>query len=254
MPNLGQIISVVGPLVEVCLLWRLTREEMRARYPFLFTYVLYCFLGMDVTLFAIRHVAENIYVRTYWDLELVSLFLRFLVIWEIYRQTFGNTAGPRRTWPLGWGGVGLCLGLVAVCGFTWLLAYRSFHSILLSLECTVGIAQAVLVLGALFGAKLSGIAMGRNMWGLAVGLGAYVSIGVLNYALSDVNGFMMRLLRVVAPSSFVGMVLVWTWALWNYVPNPQTDPARQKLPSEAAAWWARQWERSRDEVRKVVNP
>ena len=230
------------------------RGEMRGRYRFLSAYVLFSLLGMDVTLFFVRHAAANAYALTYWLLETVSLFLRFLVIWEIYRHTFRRHGEANRASSMGWGGLGLAAVLVAVSGFTWMRAYRGFHSLLLALVCTAGIVQAVLVLAALSAAKVRGLAIGRNIWGLAIGFGAYVSIDVLNFALVDLNGLLLRFIRTIAPVSYIGMLVVWTWALWNYAPGPERKPGAEWEREKVMGEWAQRWERTRGEVRKVVSP
>lgn len=250
VPGYGDVIGILSPALEVCLLWRLVRVEMRGRYPFLFAYITYCFLGMDLTLYVVRRALPNLYARLYWELEGVCLLLGFCVVLEIYRQTFARATFANQLRP----GAGWLRGFwIALFALSWIGSYSSFRSIYLAMECSLGFAQAALVLAQLLAAKHLGLPMGRNAWGMAVGFGAYSSIDVLHFALFDMDRFLLPYIRVVVPMSFVAMLAVWTWALWNYAPNPSVAGERAGAENEDLIWWTGQWERASSEVRKVVN-
>jgi len=227
---------------------------MRGRYPFLFSYLVYSLLAMDLALFVIRHAIPGIYPVLYWLLEMLSVCLRFCVIWEIYRHTFprgslgGGLAPKGLSAPFFWT-IFLFLGAL-----NWIGAYGSFHSHFLALECSLSFAQALLVLSLLLFAKHFGFHMGRDIWGLAVGLGAYLSINILGFALFEIDRSMFQLYLTVTALSFAGMLAMWTWALWSYAPNPHPVGELVSEPAEETVWWERRWEKALGAVRKVVNP
>lgn len=254
MPGYVDLIGTSGPLLEVCLLWRLLREQMRGRYPYVFSYLVFCVLGMDLTLFVARHTIPSVYANLYWCLEMVSLVFRFLVVWEIYRKTFPRRS-PRYRIPLKWLWV-TCFWAALFCLSTlsWFRAYSSFHSRYLALECGLGFAQAVLVLGQLLVAKHYGFPMARNIWGIAVGFGAYRSVCILSFSLFELDRSLLPYYQTVVSLSFAAMLAMWTWALWIYAPNPRGSIEPAKVRAEELVWWTRRWEKTLGAVRKVVNP
>jgi|SRR5208282_174879 len=254
MPRLGDITFFSSVAFEVCLFWRLLRQELRGRYRFLFFYVVFCLLAMDLTLFVIRHTTPSIYPISYWRLELISVLLRFCVIWEIYRHTFPprllreRASAVRRAMFYFW------ISLFSLSTLSWFQAYSTFHSRYLAMECGLDFAQGVLVLGQLLVAKHYGFPMGRNIWGIAVGFGAYLSVSIMNFSLFELDRSLLLYYQTVVSLSFAAMLAMWTWALWTYAPNPRTSIETAEVRSEELDWWARRWEKTLGAVRKVVNP
>jgi hypothetical protein len=253
VPNYLDVIGASGPALEVCLLWRLCREDMRGRYRFLFAYLAFSLLAMELTLFVVRHAIPAAYALLYWHFEVVSLFFRFFVVWEIYRHTFPPGSLRRRIPLKVFGAVCFWAALFSLSALSWYQAYNYFDSRYLALECSLDFAQAVLVLAQLVVAKHYGFLMGRNVWGLAVGFGAYVSINILHFSVYDLYHSIFAYYQAAVPTSFVGMMAIWTWALWTYAPNPHTDAVPRREPSKETLWWTERWERTLSAVRKVVN-
>jgi len=227
---------------------------MRHRFSFLFTYVLFCLLGMDLALFAVRFIIPRAYPFLYWILELLSVCLRFCVIWEVFRHTFPSGSLRDRipskelAVPYFW------ILLVSLSTFSWFGAYTSFHSHFVALECSLGCGQGLLMLSLLLIARHFGFPMGRNVWGLAVGFGAYVSINIVAFAAFEMDRSFLSLYQTIVAVAFDAMLAIWTWALWTYAPNPRTSIEPAEVRSEELDWWARRWEKTLGAVRKVVNP
>lgn len=241
-------------MLEVCLLWRLLRRELRGRYWFLFFYVVFCLLAMDLTLFVVRHTTPRIYAISYWSLELISVFLRFCVIWEIYRHTYPPGFLRQRASSGGWAMSYFWIALSSLGALGYLWTYSSLLSFYPAIECSLSFVQAALVLGLLLVSTRERIRVGRNVWGIAVGFGAYVSVNVLNFALLEMSPSLFHYYRTIVPISFAGMLAIWTWGLWTYAPNPRASIEPAKARPEEILWWTRRWERTLTAVRKVVNP
>ena len=254
MPAYAEVIQVVGFGLGVCLLWRLLGQRMVTHYRFLFAYLLFTLLGMDLTLFVVRRSVPGIYPVVYWEFEMVCLLFRFFVIWEIYRHTFPRGSLLSHIPSQGRGALCFWVVLLSLSALSWSRAYASFHSVLLALECSIGFAQAVLVLAEMLVAKLCGFPMGRNIWGMALGLGAYVSINILNLALLDLAPWTLRYISGIVPVCFMATVAIWTWALWTYAPNPSPSTAPAEDSAAELAQWTEQWSRAHSAVRKTVNP
>jgi len=249
-----EVLAAAGFALEVSLLCRLLQQRMVTRYRFLFTYLLFTVLAMDLTLYPVRRLLPGIYPFLYWELEMVCLLFRFFVVWEIYRHTFPRGSLLRHIPSQGWGALCFWIVLFSLSALCWSRAYASFHSVLLALECSIGFLQAVLVLAEMLVAKLYGFPMGRNIWGMAVGFGAYVSMNILNLALLDLAPWTLRYFSGIVPASFAVMLAIWTWALWTYAPNPSPAPAPAEGSAAEMAQWTEQWSRAHSAVRKTVNP
>ena len=247
-------LSALGPMLEVCLVWRLLRKEMRWRYPYLLAYVVFCLFGTELVLLVTRRIlTEYSYQVIYWRLEIVGLLFRFAVVWEILRHTplrfqmSSRRTSPRPGLAAGWAGG------IAITALIWWRAYLSFHSHLLALECSLGLAQTVLVLVPLLLIRWRGLSISRNLWGLALGFGAYISTDILHFALFDISQS-STYFRAAVPTTFGLMLAFWTWALWNYAPDPNPVPAREEAGAEDLDWWTVRWEQARTAARKVANP
>jgi len=251
---LDDLIFASCVVLEVCLLARLSRGESRGRYGFLLLYVLYVLLVMDVLLFAVRHVLPAVYPISYWSFQLISILLRFCVVWEIYRQIFPGGALRKNVSPR-WL-VTLCFWLGAACvgALSYLWNYSNTLSFYPAFECSLSFVQATIVLGVLLLAAQRGVRLGRNTWGVAIGFGIYLSVNLLNFAILEMSPSLYPFFRSFVPLSFVTLLAIWTWALWSYAPIPRPEAADAGADSETLEWWARRWTETSREARKVVNP
>src|SRR6185437_15270176 len=121
--------------------------------------------------------------------------------------------------------------------FMALGSYARFVHIYFAAERSLDFVQAFLVLGMLAAAHYYELRFGRNIWGIAVGFGAYVSISSAIFSVVDLNGSLTPSMQVFSPLSFVAMLAMWTWALWTYAPNPELPIDETRAENAAISWW-----------------
>ena len=244
-------LSNVG--LEICLLWRMFSGRHWRHYPYFLSYLLYDLLVSDLGLYSAWILIPLKYPEVYWGVEILSLVLRFLVIWEILRYTFVGSPLLARMASHGIAAPGVVLLLCSVCAFWALEEYGTSHSLCFALERGLGLGQGVVILGVLLLGGYYGIRLGRNLWGVAVGFGGYLSISVIHYALFDMHYEYFPHWQALVPLSFDIMLLVWLWALWDYAPNAALQAAGTADTAASSLWWER-WKGTLSTARKVVRP
>lgn len=243
---------VVSLALEICLLACLVRRHLWRRYFSFFLYVLYELMIMDFFLLGVWTLAPQLYRGFYWNVESISVVSRFLVLWEIFRQTFPRGFTLSRLASRAVGIFSLGLWLFSVCVAWSVQAYSRFHSPYPALERGIGLAQALLTLAILLLARYYGIRLGRNVWGMAVGFGAYVSATSVSFVVIDLYRSFVPSWQLLAPLSFDFMLAVWAWALWTDSPNPKIAFANPAQRVAALRWWEEWWGRTLSTLRKVM--
>jgi hypothetical protein len=251
--QLSYLVFVAGLVLEMLLVWRLLVTGLWRRYSFVFIYILYVVVVQTLFLYAVLKWAPGTYARWYWITGTLNLGLRFLLIWEVFRNTFPANSPLRRI--VSHGFTIIAVGVITlVTAMLWgIETYGKSHSLPLALERSFGFAQAVLILTILFAARYYQRQLGRNMWGIAVAFGMYSSLATTNSALLDLVHSLLPYWRVLGPLSLVAMVGMWTWAVWVYAPNPAMI-VDESADADAVRQWSEDWGRTVSGIRKVMNP
>jgi hypothetical protein len=97
------------------------------------------------------------------------------------------------------------------------------RSIGLALDSTFGFVQAVMILGTLLMARYHGVKYGRNVSGIALAFGGWLSILTASSAMAELTSSFLPYWFYLRPLSFVAMMVAWLWALWVYEPTPQIN-------------------------------
>jgi hypothetical protein len=248
-------IGVTGPILELGVLLLLLRNGLWRRYRFLLTYDLWLLIGNSATLLTFLHFHQQvdnhpIYATLYWDIDSIDVVLRFLLIWEVFHHTFPRGSGLNRSLSKGLGIVAFGL-LVFACGTFWgYQNYASVRSVHLALDRSFGFVQAIMILGTLLMARYYGVNYGRNVRGIALAFGGWVSLSTANNAMADLTNSFLPYWYYLRPLSFVFMMVVWIWALWVDEPNPPI------VESEAAELnqWTEEWNRTISTARTIIRP
>lgn len=246
MNSFFYFLLIVAVLLELLLLWRIQREQMWHRYPLFLVYL--CFdLGRTVVLFGVMNFRSAIYKPLYWYSESIAIVLRFFIVWEIFRNIFMDLAIHR--------GVSKALRLAFFGSvIVFLTARISDQSKLFfpDMERKLGCVQVVLLVLILLTARYYRIMLGRNVWGMAVGFGIYVSISMANFSAIELARSFFHYWQLIGPVSFVVMLAVWTWGLWVYAPNPILRGHPRADAQMYLDQWKRIWDRMLMVLKKVL--
>jgi len=244
---------LIGLALELCLVWRLLREKMWRTYGYFFLYVVWAALR-TVVLPCIAYLAPTRFPSVFWTEEAVCLPLNFLVVWEIFRQTFPKGSSLSRIASKGFILAGFALAIFLVDAFWGFKAYVFFNSLYLALERSFGFAVAVLTMGFLLVARYYGVPLGRNVWGMAVGFGTWASILTANNALFDLDHSFIPFWRFVSPLSSMTMLAIWIWAVWSYAPNPVLETGDAAAMESDLNAWTENWDHTVSSTRRIIHP
>jgi hypothetical protein len=243
------VIFVAGIVLELWALLLLLRKGLWRVYARLFAYVAWLLLGNSAILVAFLYFPA-IYPSLYWHSDTVDVVLRFLVVWEVFHHTFPKGSGLNRSLSKGLAIVALGLLLFACASFWVYQNYAGLRALHLALDRSFGFVQALMILGTLVTARYYGVRCGRNVRGIALAFGAWVSISTANNAMADVTNSFLPYWYYLRPLSFVVMMVVWIWALWVYDPNP---PIMEGETAELSQW-TQDWNRTISAARTIIRP
>jgi hypothetical protein len=245
------LIFATGLVLEVLIVYRLFRGTSWRQYTFFFLYVVYIFT-QTVTQFCILSFIPGLYAKVYWYGESVTMFIHFLVIWEVFRHVFLKSSVLHEIAVRGimHGVLGMIVFLVAI---SWgAKNYETSHSIFFASGRTLGFIQASLILAILFLARYYNLHLGRNIWGIAVGFGLFCSFSIFNYALIDLLPSFFPYWELLTPFGVVSMLGMWTWAIWDYSPNQVV--ASDGLDHGDIEGWSENWSQAVSVIRRIINP
>lgn len=229
-------IWLVGIAFELILVVRGVQRGLLRRYPVFYSYVSFVFIS-DIVIFAIRPKARP-YLYAYWATEFLGLLLGCLVFFEFYRVALKPYPGTARI-ARAMLAVLLVLAVVKTIVTIANVPKWWFNAQPAQVEGMLRVWQllAILALTLLF--LFYSIPFGKNLRGILLGYGFFVSWSVLCLALvaagvAKADTFW----SYTYPISYVLSVVVWTVHLWSYQPNPIPDraiPLEQEYLRVAAA-------------------
>jgi hypothetical protein len=246
---LSGAICVIAEALGLATLFLLLRKSLWRTYAFFFVYALWLLIGNTVLLATSFYFPRH-HPSWYWNIDSVDVALRFLVVWEVFRQTFPKGSGLNKSLSKGLsiGAFGL---LVVACATFWgYQTYTGLRSLHLALDRSFGFVQALMILGTLVTARYYGVLCGRNIRGIALAFGGWVSISTATNAMADLDSSFLTYWYYLRPLSFVVMICVWIWALWVYEPNP---PISESEPVELNQW-TEEWNRTLSAARTIIRP
>lgn len=219
----------VGPLLEAALVWRLLRKPLRYEYPYLGAYVSYSLIR-DLALFPIVWYRPAWFGPVYWRAETVALFLGFGVDWEFFRHAF-----PRQSALHDLGRKALLFAGLALIPLMILLAskqalslHRTYTYISPVFVQYVNLLQALLLAAPAAVASYYRVHLGRNLRGLGLGFGVYVSLHAINVANVEVFRGFFPWWRVLSPLTFLGMIAIWLRSFWEYSPAVAGNDSQER--------------------------
>lgn len=252
----AQVLVVLSAALEVCLVWRLLRAGLVFTYPY-FSFYLSCLVLRTAALHAaqwygVDKIPPDVYAAYYWNTESIGIGLRCLVVWEVFRHAFSPGSPLNQMAVKGFGIIAFGLFIFAIGTLSALWNYETyakFHSLYPALDRSFGFAQSAFILAILLTVKFYGIRLGRNLWGIAVGFGAWISLSTLDNAAIDLTHSFYPYLQFIRPLSFVGLLVSWTWALWEVSPIPSV--ADRPVTTAELDTWTENWNRTQSSWRRV---
>jgi hypothetical protein len=254
VPVSSYVIFFSAVTLELALAWRLAKGKLWSKYPLFAFYVAYV-ITQGVLGFALLRYAPSVYPTWYWRSGIANILLRFLLIWEVFRHTFPQTS-PLRRLVSRQAFVEVSALIIVLTGMLWAVeTYGKSHSVYLAMERSFGFVQAALILAVLSLARYYHVRVGRNLWGISIAFGMYCSIATVASAIVDlVRSTFFPLKYLLTPLSFVAMLAMWTWAMWDYAPNPPLADSTLMDPALESGQWSENWGRAVSTIRKVSNP
>jgi len=234
-------------LLQFLLFWRGYRTGLWRHYPLFYAYLTYTGLWSLVCSFpAVTH--HPAYAVIYWSSYLTAAFLRFGIMAEVLRHVFPRGSALRDRVNLI-----LLVSLALLALLFWFSDLRPEASVLLDSARKIALTVAVWDLLVLGQAQYYQVPIGRNLWGMALGLLTFTGTEFVHLAAMDLVPRFRVVLGYVHPLAFVAMLLVWTYALWGYYPNPRPaldDAVGRRFLSA----WQDRWAELPHLLRKVVKP
>jgi hypothetical protein len=216
---LNDAMWVAGDVLLLLILVRATQGQLLSKYPVVYSYFA-SLLVAEVIRVYIHFSAPDKSLPIYWTTQFVCVAAGYFLVWEIYRQALHNFPGT-----------GLIARHVVSAIFVLILAnvflsgggwrIEEFGQSVIRLERDFQAVQVVLLLLLQILISYYGIPLGRNIRGLLLGQGLFVSTSVAILAVRGYMGLSFQQFWVYAQQvCSVGTLLIWTHAFWSYEPNP----------------------------------
>ena len=219
--ELAQCTSV---LLVVLILARSNRAKMWTKYPLFYAYLLYVLFQFLVGI-CIQPLNFDLSATLYWQTEILSVFLGFGVIWEVYSQALGPYPGAARVASALLSGALLLIVALIVIQTGVIHPARIPVEDAKDLERNLRELQGISLVPLLALLSYYSIPLGKNVKGMIAGYTLFVSAGILEHSLRADPGSQIQL----RPVAFVASLVVWCTALWSYHPNLQTPDRLRTL-------------------------
>jgi hypothetical protein len=226
----GLTIWPVGLVVEAVILGRMFFTRNFKRYPIFYLYILSVFLvsGVLYGLYWKPHNQHAAYSDWYWQTQLVTLVIGYGVILDFARQSLSGYPGADRFFRT----AGLSIFFCTFCLVgVHLIATQSFSLTALydDLEKYLRVVEALFLAATLVVLSYYRINISKNLSGIALGMGLYVSVSLTLLALLKFVGSRFTFIWEFSQSaSYLVALAIWARALWSYdpAPPPAALPAR----------------------------
>lgn len=244
MSALDYLITLSGLLLEFVILWRAVRAELWRHYSFFYIYVASLVLATLWLLFLLAFHWPN-YALLFWLGSAMISVMRYLVVWEVFRQAFPPRSVLRQV-------VGIVLVLFLTTLAATLAGGQNAGLVFADLERKSSLAQAAAIALALLLARYYGVSLGRNVWGMAFGLGLYVSLSIMNFSALELTRAFLPYWRYLLPLTSLATLGIWLWALWDHVPQRALTSSTPQAWELNLTYWEKNWTGLRSTLRRIV--
>lgn len=195
------------------------------------TFPKYVVFGLYLTYVLVTRLVESFiysfrpssYFVTYWSLHFFTVIAGYCLMWEIYGHVFASYQGigkvARRAVSLFFV-IFLAISLFTAFSGGGTALTRSVVQLERNFRAVQGMLLAVLVACVWY----YRIPLGRNMRGLILGYGVYISVGVVTLTLRSYVGPNFQLWwQGLQQTSYLMVLGIWLYAFWKYFPSPAAD-------------------------------
>lgn len=195
----------------------LLRLRLVSRYPYFFSYLMIAWTSTIAKWIAYHH-ASSYYPWVFWLGESFTVFAGFLLVWEIFRHTFLAFPGLRHQASV----AALALVLVVLATNILLVVSGAIHwdHPLLRVERWLRLLQAGCLAAIIATARHYLLPLGRNLAGLALGFGLFVSLAVVSFVSSALANVELAQFSDVYAGAYLVALAIWSHSLWVFAPNP----------------------------------
>jgi hypothetical protein len=220
---LSHSIWSVGIVLELLLLLRGYQQNLFRRYPIFFAYISFILVS-DIVMVLIGF-PQRVYLYLYWMVEFISLVFGCLIVFEFYRVALHSYRGTARM-ARALLAVLFLLAMIKTVVSTLNVPRWWFDAKPAQVEGILRVCELLAILSLVVLLLFYSIPVGKNLRGILLGYGVFVSWSVVCLALVSTGVAKFdSLWSLTFPFSYLIGLVVWTAHLWSYQPNPVPDPA-----------------------------
>lgn len=213
-----------GLLLEPVILIRSLWTRMFKWYPIFYLYMLCVFVVSAALYIGTSRNHPEFYIRWYWPTQLVTLVIGYAVIVDVLQKSLHAYPGADRAAR----NVGFAIFFVVFLWFAVLYAWGPhwpLSRVVTRLERDLRFVEALFLATTIVAVRYYRIELGRNLKGLAAGMSLYVGVSMICLALFNFFGHRFDFTwQNLQSGSYTVAMGIWTYALWNYAPNPTIPP------------------------------
>ncbi len=225
---LSKTIWLAGLALESAILAQCLRTRLFKRFPIFYIY-LFCVFASSTGMWFLQD-REWTYYRLFWTSEYLMIFLGYGVVLEIMHHALIYYPGAEGFARIS--GFLVFAVLFSALGASWLMAKNPFalypwQNYVEVLERDFRVVQAIFLALTAIVVMHYRILLGRNVQGLLLGMGIYVSVSVMSPELRFYFGDKFQAVYGELQSVvYLLSVGIWTVALWSpaEVPVPPRNP------------------------------
>jgi hypothetical protein len=224
---LTKFVWIAGLLLELTMLARMISTGLYRRLPIFCVYITVVFAS-SASIMAL-YGYNRPYWFAFWTWEIVTLLLGYGVVLEVMHLAFEDYPGAER--------MARYLGFVAfalVFAGVAITAWMHRLSLIVAKDAMDGIERDLRIVEALFLFIVAavvmhyGIELGKNVNGVAMGMGIYVAVALVNQALSvQFGNAYVSFFTFVQSDAYLLTLGIWTVAVWSPAKVKSTPPNAQ---------------------------
>jgi hypothetical protein len=211
-----------GLVLELVILARMVHNRTFRKYPVFYSYIACVFL-VSAGLYVLRvgwPQKTVMYGNWYWRTQLITMLIGYGVILDLSRRALAAYPGAERF--VRTIGLGVFVVVFAAVGLHRILDHSwALNLLTAEMERDLRVVEALFLAIILVALSYYRINLGRNLAGLALGMGVYVGVSLITLTLLQFVGTrFMYAWQVLQSGSYLFSLGVWTVAFWSYGPNP----------------------------------